>query len=374
MSARAQAVRRDPPAGVSTAGPKGSRVGRRPSVALVVVAWMAMPGAARGQTPSDIRELDSPTTALLQAVSPVDARTVWVSGHEGAVLLTRDGGDTWRANPAPGGDSLEFRDVHGFDDRRAVILSAGEGAASRIYRTDDGGDSWSLVWSNPEPAGFYDCLAFWDDRRGLAYGDAVDGGLRVLLTEDGGRSWERAPSGALPEALEGEGGFAASGTCVETGPDGRAWIGTGAGARPRVLRTLDHGRSWRAQDLPIVTGSAAGAFTVVFRDAANGIVLGGDLERPDGVDSRAAVTADGGATWRVAPPPPFAGPVYGAARVPWIGVLLAAGPGGLAMADDGISGWRALDDRSWWAVGAADGTAWAVGPGGRILRITWDPP
>lgn len=342
------------------------------ALALVVLAFLPAGVGARQDAPAST-PLESGTDALLQAVSAVDGRTVWVGGHRGTVLLTRDGGQTWVPRPVPGADSLEFRDVHGFDGRRALVLSAGEGELSRIYGTEDGGETWSLSWMNAEPEGFYDCLDFWDDRRGVAYGDAVGGALRILLTRDGGRSWERVPDEGLPDALEGEGGFAASGTCVDAGTGGRAWIGTGAGTRPRILATSDHGRTWRATDLPLVTGSAAGAFTVVFRDDRNGVVLGGDLERPEANVPRVAVTSDGGETWRVAPVPPFTGPVYGAARVEDVGALLAAGPGGLAMADEAVTRWRPLEEDGFWAVGAAEAIAWAVGPGGRILRLAWAP-
>ena len=37
----------------------------------------------------------SGTTALLQAVSPVSAEVVWVSGHEGTYAKTLDGGESW---------------------------------------------------------------------------------------------------------------------------------------------------------------------------------------------------------------------------------------------------------------------------------------
>ncbi len=330
-----------------------------------------LPGdPARAQAPPGARELPSGTRALLQAVSAVDERTVWASGHEGVVLRSLDGGETWERRPAPAGDSLQFRDVHGFDAERAVILSAGEGDASRVYRTEDGGATWTLSWMNPEPEGFYDCLDFWDARRGVLYGDAVAGRLRVLLTSDGGATWERVPDGRLPAALEGEGGFAASGTCVTTGPGGRAWIATGAGSRPRVLRTDDFGHQWSATDVPLVTGPQAGAFTIVFRDANRGMVLGGDLGTPAGVTSNVAVTTDGGVSWRTAGGPPFAGPVYGSAAPRRISSLVAVGPGGVAeRRSDGV--WRLLDGGSWWAVGAAGVTAWAVGPRGRVLKLSW---
>jgi len=327
----------------------------------------------QAQAPVEIRERDSGTTALLQAVSAPSPEVVWVSGHQGVVLRSIDGGTTWRTTPVQTRDTLQFRDVHGFDGDRAVILSAGVGSQSRIYRTEDGGTTWRLSWVNDEPEGFYDCLDFWDERRGLAYGDAVGGELRILLTEDAGRSWRRVPGGRLPVAVEGEGGFAASGTCVRTGLGGRGWIVTGAGASSRILTTEDFGATWSARELPIVAGSAAGAFTVVFHDPEAGVVLGGDLGRPDAPAGDVAVTDDGGRTWRLAEGPPFPGAVYGAAQIGPAAerALVAAGPGGLALHQPG--GWRGLDDRSYWAVAGVASGVWAVGPEGRILEITWTP-
>ena len=52
--------------------------------------------------------LDAPsgTTALLQAVSPVDEAVVWASGHRGTVLRSTDGGATWHPRPVAGAEAL----------------------------------------------------------------------------------------------------------------------------------------------------------------------------------------------------------------------------------------------------------------------------
>lgn len=319
--------------------------------------------------PFTLHDARSGTGALLQAVSAVDAETVWVSGHEGAVLRSLDGGETWVPRPVQTLDSLQFRDVHAFDARRAVILSSGEGAASRIYRTEDGGASWRLAWRNEEPEGFYDCLDFWDDRRGVLYGDAVGGELRILTTADGGATWQRVPAGDLPAPAGSEGGFAASGTCVAAGSDGGAWIATGAGDRPRLLYSTDHGATWGARDLPLPSGAAAGGFSVVRADGL-GFVLGGDLQRAEERTENVVRTTDAGRTWSRAAPPPFPGAVYGGAFGAGLGgALFAVGPGGLAASTDMADSWVPLDARSFWAVGAAGDRAWAVGPDGRIVVI-----
>lgn len=338
-----------------------------------ILCIMAGPAALAAQSLPTVTDLDSGTSALLQAVSPVDASVVWVGGHEGVVLRSVDGGLLWGRTPVQTLDSLQFRDVHGFDADRAVILSAGAGTQSRIYRTLDAGETWTLSWMNEEPEGFYDCLDFWDDERGLVYGDSVDGELRILRTDDGGATWQLVDRGGLPAAVEGEGGFAASGTCVATGSDGRAWIGTGAGERSRALLTTDYGQTWLAVDLPIVSGESAGAFTIGFSDERFGFALGGDLGQADGFTDNVAITGDGGATWTLAQRTPIPGAVYGAALA-GTGIrpiLIAAGPGGLVVTSDLTADWQLIDSGSFWAVGAIESTAWAVGPQGRIVKLTW---
>jgi hypothetical protein len=187
---------------------------------------------------------------------------------------------TWSAGTVPGADTLQFRDVHAMSADVAWLLSAGPGELSRIYRTDDGGKNWRIQWVNDEPDGFYDCLSMFDEKRGLAYGDAVEGQLRILRTVDGGERWSLVQGDRLPSALTGEGGFAASGTCVAIGAQNVAWIGTGNADRARVLRSNDRGWTWAAAETPLVAGEAAGITSVAFRDERYGIVVGGNLTKP----------------------------------------------------------------------------------------------
>ena len=323
-----------------------------------------------------ITEQSSGTTEVLQAISPVSAETLWASGHGGVILRTVDGGDEWERVPAPGGDSLQFRDIHGFSSRTAIALTAGTGPASRIYRTADGGETWTLGFLMDAPEGFLDCLDFWDGERGFAYGDSFDGVPYILLTEDGGRSWARVPADAMPRAGEGEGGFAASGTCARAGDSGRGWIGTGAGGSARILATDDYGATWSEVAVPMATGDAAGIFTLAVADGSPVMALGGDLGAPDEVvAANAAVTQDGGRTWTAASPAPIDGAVYGSAVGRWgpyRNIVAVAPPGAAFTADMGET-WQPLEELSAWAVEFAPGgrVGWAAGEGGRIWRIEW---
>jgi photosystem II stability/assembly factor-like uncharacterized protein len=316
----------------------------------------------------------SGVSVLLQAVSPVDDRVVWASGHRGTWLRTLDGGETWRGGVVPGADTLQFRDVHALSTDAAWLLSAGPGEMSRIYRTTDGGASWDLQWTNPEPDGFYDCLSFFDARRGLAYGDAVNGALRVLRTTDGGETWTLVPAEHLPAAQSGEGGFAASGTCLALRAPDLAWIGTGNAESARVLRSEDGGASWTATPAPLVAGEAAGITSLAFRDDRHGLAVGGVLTRPADDAVKTATTTDGGITWSPAGRLRISGPAYGGAWAPATAMPAAVvvGPGGADWSPDGGRTWRRLDDRSWWGIGfAPSGVGWLAGPEGRLAKVSF---
>lgn len=314
----------------------------------------------------------SGTTALLQAVSAVNDSVVWVSGHAGTYARTIDGGRTWESAKVPGADTLQFRDVHALDANTAWLMSAGSGELSRIYHTTDGGATWALQFTNAEPEAFYDCMSFWDERRGLAYSDQVDGRIMILSTMDAGASWTLVPGDALPPALPGEGGFAASGTCLITRPGGLAWIATGNGPRSRVLRSTDYGLTWSVADAPVAAGEAAGLATITFRDDRHGAALGGMIGQPDARTDNVAVTTDGGRTWALAGRPTFAGAAFGAAYVPRAErTLVAVGPKGADISVNDGSSWASLDTLSYWGIGFSPaGTGWLTGPRGRITRVS----
>lgn len=321
-----------------------------------------------------ITEQLSHTTALLQAVSTVDERVVWVAGHRATWARTVDGGRTWVAGAMTGPDStLEFRDVQAVSATTAYLLAAGPGEQSRIYKTTDAGRSWKLQFINRDSAAFYDCFGFWDATHGIAVSDAVRGKMIVIRTEDG-EHWSPVPDDGMPPALPGEGSPAAGGTCLIVGGRARAWFGTVPHAR--VYRSEDRGDHWAAVATPIVTGEAAGVATLAFRDERHGMALGGRIANPDDrSDSVAAVTRDGGETWTLVHRPTFSGAVYGSAVIPdRPGSVVAAGPKGLDWTENDGRSWTPLSGSAYWAVECASRQAcWAVGPGGRITRVTFGP-
>jgi photosystem II stability/assembly factor-like uncharacterized protein len=315
----------------------------------------------------------SGVTARLRGVSAVSERVAWASGSAGTVVRTTDGGSTWQPLPIPGGEKLDFRDIDAISDHVAYVLSIGNGESSRIFKTTDGGRTWVNQFTNTDPKAFFDAMAFWDAERGIAFSDSIDGRLVILRTDNGGKNWTLLPAEGLPAALENEGAFAASGTNVAVFGREHVWIGTGAAAVSRVLRSTDGGRTWAAASTPLAAGPSAGIFSVAFRDAQHGIVVGGDYRKESEAIDNAAITSDGGRTWtKVSGLSGFRSVVSHVPGTPssW----MAVGPQGADQSTD--------DGKTWTPVTGASGlhtfsfakgsrVGWGAGEKGAVMKLTF---
>lgn len=310
-----------------------------------------------------VEPLATATGASLRGLSVVDAQVAWASGTGGSVLRTTDAGQTWQARPVQGADSLDFRDIEAFDSLTAYVLSAGEDG--RIYKTVDGGLNWQLEFRNQVPGAFFDCFDFFDRDHGIAMSDPVDGQFLLVARDDSAR-WVTLPDATLPAADSAEAAFAASGSCLTVAGE-RVYLGTGGAQYARVFWSGDRGRNWQASITPVQAGApSAGIFSLAFRDAANGVALGGDYQRPL-EEARLALTADAGRTWRVAGETAY---VSGAAWSPSGQSLLAVGPAGTRFSRDRGLTWERLDTLEYNAVQfAGEAVAYAVGPRGRMAKL-----
>lgn len=278
---------------------------------------------------SGLRFQSSHTAESLRGVSAVSRKVAWASGTHGTYLRTTNGGETWIAAQVPDATAIDFRGVVAFSADEAFLMSSGPGEQSRIYHTADGGQHWKAQFTNSNPKGFFDSIAFWDAKHGVVLGDPIpdeSGKLRfeVLFTDDG-QTWQPIPPSRLPEALDGEGAFAASNTCiailpvwgrppsaVQSGearpslspslsdpPDPNIWFATG-GKVARVFHSPDRGKTWEVFSTPIAHGSeSAGIFSIAFRDRQHGVIAGGDYKQPQQDGPNLAFTEDGGKTWKL---------------------------------------------------------------------------
>ena len=308
--------------------------------------------------------VDSHTTESLRGVSVPSKNVAWASGTHGTYLRSTDSGKTWQAAQVPGAETLDFRDVEAFDSEIAYLLAAGPGEQSRIYKTTDAGKNWALQFTNKEPKGFFDCMAFWDRDHGIAVGDPVNGKFELITTTDGGASWKPAAKGDLdpPTAIEGEGAFAASGTCITTAGKSDVWFATG-GTASRVFHSTDAGKNWTWVTTPVIRGEASsGIFSIAFRDAKHGVIAGGDYKQPSKDGANVAVTSDGGRTWKLAWASPQA--YFSAVAFP------ARGKSAILVAGSARAAYLAqLSDKAWTKTWDLNLNALAVSPDGVIIGV-----
>ena len=314
----------------------------------------------------------SGVNARLRGLSAVSERVAWASGSGATVLRTTDGGATWQKLNVTS-EALDFRDINAIDAQTAYVLSIGNGPASRIYKTTDAGATWTMQFKNDDPKAFLDAMSFWDANNGIVFGDSVDGKFYVLTTNNGGATWSRLPVAGLPPALENEGAFAASGTNIAVFGKTHAWIGTGAGAKARVLRTSDGGRSWQVSDTPLAAGQFAGIFSIAFRDAKHGVVAGGDYRKEQEAIDNLALTEDGGVTWKLVKG--LSGYRSVVAYVPGAKsrALIALGPsGGDYSLDDGKT-WTPIEGPGFdtFSFAPRKTTGWGAGANGAIGKLAF---
>jgi photosystem II stability/assembly factor-like uncharacterized protein len=238
---------------------------------------------------------NSETSTSFRGMSIVSDQVAWVSGSNGTIGKTTDGGSTWQWIKPTGYEKLDFRDIEAFDTDKAIVVNSGSPAY--ILLTIDGGKSWTQTYKNTDSAIFLDGMAFWDSKRGMAFGDPIKNRMQLLRTNDGGLSWEDISTNLKEEMLAGEAGFAASGTSITTMDKGKVWIATG-GATSNIYYSNNYGNKWGFYKCPILQGeSSTGVFSVAFQTKKTGVVVGGNYLKDNENSNNILLTNNSGKTW-----------------------------------------------------------------------------
>ncbi|MGI8639379.1 MAG: WD40/YVTN/BNR-like repeat-containing protein [Pyrinomonadaceae bacterium] len=308
------------------------------------------------------------TKASLRGLAVVNEKVIWASGTGGTFLKTTDGGKSWTIGKVPDAEKLDFRDVEAFDSNTAYLLSIGEGENSRIYKTVDGGKKWKLQFKNANPKAFFDALAFWDKDNGTAMSDPIDNKYLLISTNDGGETWKPVSTDKMPNAKQGEAAFAASGTCLLTNGKTDVFLVSG-GNDARVFRSNNRGLTWFVSDTPIVKGTAgSGIFSIAMFNAKNGLIVGGNYEKPNEITNNLAFTNDAGKTWNLSKG--LNGYRSGVAFVDKK-TLIAVGSSGSDISFDGGKTWKNLDKENYNSVQTKGKNAiWAVGANGLVSKYS----
>lgn len=294
---------------------------------------------------------------------PEENQIIWASGSQGVVVRSMDSGKKWKRLRIPGAESLDFRGVQAFDGKTAYVMSSGEGAQSRVYKTTDGGESWKLQYQGTKKEFFLDALICEVETRCMALSDPV-GGKFVVLENTDGEHWTELPRESMPAAIPKEGAFAASNSslCLN-GKD--IYFGTG-GPSARVFASRDFGKTWTVVETPIAGGNASSGIFSLFCDERTIVAVGGDYQDPTRAHKNAAISHDGGKTWELATQPPGG---YRSAVGRYDGGFVAVGPTGTETSVDGLH-WNSIAKLNFNAYGASfGGTGWAVGPHGAVAKF-----
>jgi photosystem II stability/assembly factor-like uncharacterized protein len=293
-----------------------------------------------------IKPLNESAKTSLRGLSVVSNQVTWVSGSNGSIGKTTDGGTTWKWMKPKGYEKFDFRDIEAFDDQNAVIV--GIASPAYILKTIDGGETWTENYKNVDSAIFLDGVSFWDKNRGIIFGDPINDKMQLLKTIDAGKSWQDISTNLKTNLAKGEASFAASGTTVKTLPGGKTWVATG-GTVSNIYFSPDYGQSWQVFKCPILQGEGStGPFSIDFLNDKTGIVVGGNYVKDKENTNNVLLTTDGGKTWQKPNTP-----VLGfRSAVTYINAktLIATGTSGTDISTDGGQNWKHISDKSFNAV------------------------
>ena len=315
-----------------------------------------------------LEKLNSNVNVSFRGLDVINKKIVWVSGTKGTVLKTNNSGDTWQNISVPNSNEIDFRDIEVFDKNTAIVM--GISSPARFYKTKDGGKNWDLVYFNKHKEVFFDGMSFWNKNNGIAFSDPVNGKHYLIETKDGGETWQEIPSNGIPEKLEIEHGFAASGTGIPVYGNKTVWLGMG-GEKSRVFKSKDGGMNWVAVETPLSHGGeSTGIYSLAFKNKKVGVAVGGDYTNQN-IKNTMVYTENGGKTWHL---PEKKINEYRECVVHYNeNIFIAVGPSGIDISKDNGKNWikenRRVKDLTAIAFAKNSRTGFAVGKNGKIYKL-----
>ncbi|MBK9312995.1 MAG: SPOR domain-containing protein [Acidobacteria bacterium] len=247
------------------------------------------------------------TTQNMRTIFFIDSLTGWIGGDDGSVFRTTDGGMSWR--PLISGTRADINLIQFVDwntgwmlgDMEKSGLEGGKSDSDKVLLlTNDGGKTWrQKQLSNVTSIFFIDARTGW----------AVGRNATILKTTDGGEQWQ-----AVSE-LEKLIGLPVESTTYNYGfsdifflDADHGWIIGNFYGRDRnniggLYVTSDGGRNWKRIPLTLQTQYSSGRFTpgvlhsVHFIEQNTGTVSG-EMMDGEGRFFFAIHTRDGGRTWQ----------------------------------------------------------------------------
>lgn len=318
-----------------------------------------------------VQILTSGTKTSLRGLSVVNNEVVWVSGSNGTIGRSSDGGKNWKWFAVRGFEKMEFRDIEAFDATTAVIMNSSDKEPAYILRTVDGGESWKVVYENKTKGMFLDAMEFWNEQSGIVIGDPVGGKFFITRTFDGGKTWQDVPFEKRPVADSGEACFAASGTNVRALDNDEAVFVSGG------LKSSVFIRDAKIQ-LPLLQGketTGANSIAVWDRYQRKGgdqlVVVGGDFMNPNSDSLNCFYSTNRGKTWKASKTPPHG---YRSC-VEYLDkkILVSCGINGVDYSIDNANTWKLIYKEGFNTVRIAKmgTTVYLAGNNGKVAKLEY---
>lgn len=316
-----------------------------------------------------VQVLTSGTKTSLRGLSVVNDEVVWVSGSNGTIGRSTDGGKNWKWLVVKGFEKTDFRDIEAFDATSAVIMAVNEPAY--ILRTADGGDSWKVVYENKTKGMFLDAMEFWNEDAGIVIGDPVGSKFFVARTFDGGRSWRDVPEENRPVADTGEACFAASGTNIRALDNDEAVFVSGGSSSNVYIRDTK-------LNVPVIQGketTGANSIAVYDRYRKKGgdrlVVVGGDFNADSSSNRNCAYSTNRGKIWNTPKIPPHG---YRSC-VEYLDkkILVSCGLTGVDYSMDNANTWKLISNESFHVcrIAKIGTTVYLAGSNGKVGRLVY---
>lgn len=321
------------------------------------------------QTPH-VETLTSGTKTSLRGLSVVNDNVLWVSGSNGTVGRSNNGGKNWNWFTVKGFEKTDFRDIEAFNASTAIIMGIADPAF--ILKTTDGGETWKVVYENNTKGMFLDAMDFVGSEYGIVVGDPINNKIFIAETYDGGDTWnESGLEGKRPVADSGEAFFASSGTNIRLMIDKDFFLVSG-GIKSRLITRFG------ATALPIIQGKeSTGANSIDVFDKGNGkgsnriAVVGGDFMADSSAQKNCFMSTDGGKTWKAPKTPPHG---YRSC-VEFLSDrdLLACGLNGVDYSSDGGKNWKWISKDGFHVcrIAKIGNTIYLAGGNGKVAKIIW---
>lgn len=215
-----------------------------------------------------------------RGISVLDNSVFWISGTNGTVGMSYNGGKSMKWVNPKGYEDRDFRDIHAWDFKTVIVMAVGSPGV--ILKTTDGGANWYEVFKDENANVFFDAMDFYErnENYGILVGDPIANNQPyILVTKNKGELWEKISSvEKFPAVNNGEAFFAASGSNIKLINDSTSIMVSGGNTSSFMINSKPSFK----QSLSKTASETSGANGLEYSSFENyGLIAGGDYMKAE---------------------------------------------------------------------------------------------